>query len=77
MPRRRRSGRAEASYHLDLREWVLPYEAVRTRADPDAMLLEFLQSTYDVAADLGGWDRARSSADKERIGEDTWRAATT
>jgi len=46
-----------ASYHLDLREWVLPYEAVRTAADPDHTLLEFLQSTYDVAADLGKWDR--------------------
>jgi len=46
-----------ASYHLELREWVLPYEAVRTAADPDAMLLEFLQSTYEVAAELGGWDR--------------------
>ena len=47
-----------ASYHLELREWVLPYEAVRTASDPDAMLMEFLQSTYDVAADLGGWDRS-------------------
>ena len=46
-----------AGYHPDLREWMLPYEAVRTAADPDALLLEFLQSTYDVAADLGGWDR--------------------
>ena len=46
-----------ASYHLDLREWVLPYEAVRNARDPDAMLLEFLESTYEVAADLGGWDR--------------------
>ena len=49
---------AEASYHLDLREWVLPYEAVRRAKDPDAMLLEFLQSTYEVAATLGHWDRA-------------------
>lgn len=48
---------AEASYHLDLREWVLPYEAVRRAKDPDAMLLEFLESTYGVAADLGKWDR--------------------
>jgi len=54
-----------ASYHPDLREWVLPYEAVRMATDPDAMLLEFLQSTYDVAADLGGWDRSAL----ERTGE--------
>jgi len=45
-----------ASYHLDLREWILPYEAVRNARDPDAMLLEFLQSTYEVAAGLGGWE---------------------
>jgi hypothetical protein len=48
---------AAASYHPDLREWVLPYEAVRTAPDPEATLLEFLESTYAVAADLGGWDR--------------------
>lgn len=39
-------------------EFILPYEAVRTAADPAATLLAFLQSTYDVSADLGGWDRA-------------------
>jgi hypothetical protein len=49
---------AEASYHPVLHEWVLPYDAVRTAADPDGVLLEFLQSTYAAAADLGGWDRA-------------------
>jgi hypothetical protein len=38
-------------------EFILPYEDVRTAADPDAALLGFLQSTYDAAADLGGWDR--------------------
>jgi hypothetical protein len=32
-------------------------EAVRGAEDPDAMLLTLFQSTYDVAADLGGWDR--------------------
>jgi hypothetical protein len=49
---------AEARWHLDLHEWVLPYEAVRRANDPDAVLLEFLQSTYDAAATLAGWDRA-------------------
>ena len=39
-------------------EFLLPYEAVRTAADPSAMLFDFLQSTYDAAADLAGWDRA-------------------
>jgi hypothetical protein len=55
-------GPAEASYHLDLHEWVLPYEAVRGARDPDAKLLEFLQSTYEAAATLGGWDRAALEA---------------
>jgi hypothetical protein len=38
-------------------EFLLPYDAVRTAADPDATVLEFLQSTYEAGADLGGWDR--------------------
>jgi len=48
---------AEASFSKDFGEFVLPYEAVRTAADPDAMLLEFLQSTYEAAAECAGWDR--------------------
>ncbi|HKB06166.1 MAG TPA: DUF5996 family protein, partial [Gemmataceae bacterium] len=49
---------ADAYYHKDLREFILPYDAVRKAADPDAVLLEFLQSTYEAAANLGRWDRA-------------------
>ncbi len=41
-----------------LGEFVLDYEAVRTGEDPDAVLLAFLQSTYDAAADLAEWDRS-------------------
>jgi hypothetical protein len=41
----------------ELGEWVLPYEVVRAAPEPDAALLSFLQSTYDAAADTGGWDR--------------------
>jgi Family of unknown function (DUF5996) len=47
-----------ALYHPAAREWILPYEAVRTAADPDAELLAFLQSTYEAAAGLAGWNRA-------------------
>jgi hypothetical protein len=47
-----------AYYHDDLREYVLPYDAVRTAADPDASLLAFLRTTYEAAAEKGGWDRA-------------------
>ena len=39
-------------------EFVLPYEVVRTSADPEATLTAFLESTYGAAADLGRWDRA-------------------
>ncbi|MEV5984485.1 DUF5996 family protein [Streptomyces sp. NPDC052051] len=47
----------EASYRRDLGEFVLPYEAAATAADPDRMLGEFLQSSYEAAAESGGWDR--------------------
>jgi hypothetical protein len=49
---------AEAEFNTDLGEFLLSYDAVRTAADPDAALLAFCRSTYDSAADLGGWDRA-------------------
>jgi hypothetical protein len=48
---------ASAAYHPTLREFLLPYDAVRTADDPDAALREFLQSTYEAAANLGKWDR--------------------
>ncbi|MDJ0399302.1 DUF5996 family protein, partial [Rhodococcus rhodochrous] len=46
-----------AHYSAELGEFVLPYEAVRTAADPDTELLQFLRSTYEAAARLGAWDR--------------------
>ena len=49
---------ADAFYSKDYGEFILPYGAVRTAADPDATLTAFLQSTYAAAADLGKWDRA-------------------
>jgi Family of unknown function (DUF5996) len=49
---------AAASYDSAFGEFLLPYEAVRQAAAPDDLLLEFLQSTYEAAADLGRWDRA-------------------
>jgi hypothetical protein len=48
----------DAFYHRELGEFILPYEAVRTSPDPDGTLMEFLESTYNAAADLAGWDRA-------------------
>lgn len=49
---------AEAFYHPTLREFVLPYEAVRRAADPDGALRAFLESTYEAVATTGAWDRA-------------------
>ena len=46
-----------ARFDQKLGEFVLPYEAVRTSADPEGELMRFLQSTYAAAADLAGWDR--------------------
>ncbi len=49
---------AAAIWSNELGEFLLPYDAVRTARDPDAALMEFLQSTYDAATDLAEWDRA-------------------
>ena len=49
---------ADATWVRDLGEFVLPYDAVRAAADPDDLILDFFQSVYDAAADLGKWDRA-------------------
>ena len=50
-------GPREAFYDTTIQEFLLPYADVRTAADPEGALLEFLQSTYAAAADHGGWDR--------------------
>ena len=49
---------AQAFFSKELGEFLLPYDAVRTAADPRAALMEFLQSTYAAAAETGKWDRA-------------------
>jgi hypothetical protein len=46
-----------ASYQPKLREFILPYDTVRTAESPDEVLLQFAQSTYDAASQLGKWDR--------------------
>jgi hypothetical protein len=53
---------ADAFYSRDYREFVLPYDVVRTSPTPDETLLAFFQSTYEAAADLGHWDRAAVEA---------------
>jgi Family of unknown function (DUF5996) len=48
---------ADAHYDTTAREFLLPYEALCSAPNPDQMLLRFLQTTYEAAADLGHWDR--------------------
>ena len=48
---------AAAFYSGDLSEFILPYDVVRESQTPDETLLEFLQATYEAAADRAGWDR--------------------
>jgi len=48
---------AAAYYHTELSEFILPYDAIRTSATPEADLQAFLRTTYDAAATLGRWDR--------------------
>ena len=47
-----------ARFEASLGEFILDYDDVRTAADPKAALAAFLQSAYEAAADLAGWDRA-------------------
>jgi hypothetical protein len=48
----------QAYFDTTLGEFLLPYDAVQTSADPDGALLGFLQSTYEAAANLARWDRS-------------------
>ena len=48
---------AAAGFDDLLSEFTLSYTVVRTAVDPDAVLLEFLQSTYEAAAERAEWDR--------------------
>ncbi|HMI18925.1 MAG TPA: DUF5996 family protein [Sphingomonas sp.] len=47
-----------AAFDPALGEFLLPYSTVIASADPDQALLQFLESTYEAAANLGEWDRA-------------------
>jgi len=57
-----------ARFDERLGEFLLPYAAVRTAADPDAALLGFLQSTYEAAADAARWDRDALECEEGAIG---------
>ncbi len=49
---------AAAYYSPDLHEFILKYDDVRQSPTPERTLMDFLQSTYEAGATLGGWDRA-------------------
>jgi len=49
--------RPEAFFSEAVGEFILPYDAVRTAADQDQALLDFLRSTYEAAANAAKWDR--------------------
>jgi hypothetical protein len=53
----------------ELGEFVLPYEAVRTADDPDRAVARFLQTTYEAAAELGGWDRSTLEDNPDRLSQ--------
>jgi hypothetical protein len=59
---------AAARFDPTLGEFLLSYEAVRAAADPDEVLMSFLQSTYAAAADLAHWDRAALECGEGQIG---------
>lgn len=59
---------AEAFFSQELGEFLLPYDAVRSARDGDAVLMDFLQSTYAAAADLGRWDRPGLECDVGEAG---------
>jgi len=57
-----------AFYSSEFREFILPYEVVRQSDSPDDSLLEFLQTTYEAAANLAKWDRSSLEIDRNTKG---------
>ncbi|HEV2150544.1 MAG TPA: DUF5996 family protein [Longimicrobiaceae bacterium] len=53
----------QAFYSEEMQEFILLYEDVRQADDPERMLLDFFQSTYDATAELGRWDREELEED--------------
>ena len=49
---------AQTFYSADMKEFFLPYDAVRISASPETTLMDFCQTTYEAGANLAGWDRA-------------------
>lgn len=60
---KKKVGPASAYYSESLGEYILPYDEVRNSGSPDEVLLEFLQSTYEAAANSADWDRSAIERD--------------
>jgi uncharacterized protein DUF5996 len=58
-----------AFYSTDLGEFILPYDELRQSGSPDEMLLDFLQTTYEAAANLAKWDRSALERTEDPKGE--------
>jgi hypothetical protein len=56
---RMRAVTSGAAFDPSLGEFILPYDTLRVASDPDALLLDFLATTYAAAADGGKWDRTK------------------
>ena len=63
------TARPDAAFFSEaLGEFILPYDALRTAADPDKALLDFLQATYEAAAVSAKWDREALECDPGQPG---------
>lgn len=54
---------AGSRYDLELGEFILPYAAVQSAADPATVLMQFLQSTYRAATTTGDWNTMELDCD--------------
>lgn len=68
------TGVPETTWNAELGEYLLPYEAVRTAPDPEALLRRFLDATYEAAAELGGWDRDALECSRRPPTDEEWTA---
>ncbi len=59
---------AQAFFSKELGEFILPYDAMRAAAEPERALMEFLQSTYEAAANLSRWDRGALECPSGQLG---------
>ena len=59
----------QAFYSEEMKEFILRYNDVRASDQPERMVLEFLQHTYEAAAEPGRWDRENLEKDYPAPGE--------